>query len=112
MAERGGFLLAAAAVVVAGVWLSTSATGKAKAMGQLKLASQHGERAAAGTLGSTQIRNGVTPQAWVPYCPPGAHYGRHRMYHHPANSSPNFSRMTTAANAYDWVFAPPSEMDL
>lgn len=113
MAEgRHGFLLAAAVVVVGAAWLGTSASGKAKAAGQLKLATDHGERAAAGALGSMQIRNGVTPQAWTPYCPPGAHYGRHRMYHHPASSSPNFSRMTTAANAYDWVFSPPSEVDL
>lgn len=112
MADTKGMWLAGAAVLIVGaVWLGTSAQGKAKAAAQLRLAADHG-RVQAGVMGSGSIRTGVTPQTWVPYCPPGAHRGAHRMYRHPKNSSPNFSRMTTAPNAYDWVFSPPSEVDL
>lgn len=113
MADTKGWALAVgAALVVGAVWLGTSTQGKAKAGAQLRLAADHGARAQAGASGSMTIRTGVTPQAWVPYCPPGAHTGPHRMYRHPKNSSPNFSRLTTAPDAYDWVFSPPSEVDL
>ena len=106
------WLAGAAALIVGAVWLGTSASGRARAGAQLQVAAASGERARVGVSGSTSIRTGVTPQTWVPYCPPGAHQGPHRMYRHPKNSSPNFSRLTTAPDAYDWVFSPPSEVDL
>jgi hypothetical protein len=113
VADNRALLLAAGAVLLVGAaYLGTSASAKAKAGGQLKLAADSGGTAQAGASGSMQIRNGVTPQSWTPYCPPGAHTGPHRMYQHPKNSSPNFTRLTTAPDAYDWVFSPPSEVDL
>lgn len=111
--KRGLLLVAAGALVVGAVWFGTSASAKAKAAGQLKVAGDAGgARAQAGTFGSMSIKNGVTPGAWTPYCPPGAHTGPHRLKGHPKNSSPNFSRLTTDPHAYDWVFSPPSEVDL
>lgn len=105
-------MAAAAVAVVGAAWLGTSVSGKAVVSARVKRAAGGNDGTGAGVLGSMQVKNGVTPQAWVPYCPPGAHRGPHRMYRHPKVSSPNFSRMTTLPGAYDWVFSPPSEVDL
>lgn len=115
MADRRALALvvAGAAAAVALCWLGTSREGKERTAAQLYAAASAGAQGSpAGASGSMSIRTGITPPVWTPYCPPGAHTGAHRMYRHPKNSSPNFSRMTTAGNAYDWVFAPPSEVDL
>ena len=113
MADNRVLLAAAAAVLLVGAaYMGTSASARAKVSAQIKQGAGGNDGSQAGLMGSAQIRTGITPQAWMPYCPPGAHMGRHRMYQHPKGSSPNFSRLTTAPDAYDWVFSPPSEVDL
>lgn len=113
MADNRAFLVAAAAVVLVGAaFMGTSASARAQVSTRVKRAAGGNDGSQAGVMGSAAIRTGITPQAWVPYCPPGAHLGAHRMYQHPRGSSPNFSRLTTAPDAYSWLFSPPSEVDL
>lgn len=103
--------LAGVALVLGVVWLLSSKDGQAKVGAQLDLAAHAGAQQA-GLLGSMSVKTGITPVAWKPYVPPGAHMGAHRMYHHPGTASPHYSHLTTAPDAYDWMFCPPSEEDL
>lgn len=97
---------------MAGVWLWTSEAGKTAVRRQMVNATDAGTRPAPGTLSSGSIRTGLAPGAWRPYCPPGAHTGPHRMYHHPKKASPYLGDVAMRPDTYDWMFCPPSEGDL
>jgi hypothetical protein len=112
VAERSVIPTLAGAALLVGVAWMLSKDGQARIGAQLHVAARAGAGPAPGASGSMSIRTGITPAAWTPYMPPDAHLGPHRMYQHPATASPYFSHLTTAPDAYDWMFCPPSEGDL
>lgn len=100
-------MIAGVAVMALIAWL-VSFGGHLKVAGQLSAASDSGDDSPV-TLGSP-VTTGICPAKWQPHVPPGAHLGRHRMYHHPSSCSPNLNAPQQVA--YDWMFCPPSEGDL
>lgn len=100
-----GLTVTGIAVMSLLVWL-ISFGGHLKVGAQLDAAADSGDDSPV-TFGD-QLSTGTCPGKWVPHIPAGAHLGRHRMYHHPQDASPNM----TAAMSQTWRFCPPSEGDL
>lgn len=98
-------LLAAAVVGIATAWIGTSHAARAAVGAHVQASAS---LVPPGTVATASIRTGLAPGSWKPYIPPGAHMGPHRMYRHPAKSSPNMTDVMEP-DQYDWLFCPPSE---
>jgi hypothetical protein len=98
-------LAGAAAAVVLAAGALTSRTAGARIGAQLQLAAGTG----AGGPVTVGLAAPAGPPAWQPHTPAGAHLGRHRIYRHPAQCSPNMARAMMRTR---WMYAPPGEGDL
>lgn len=102
-----GFAAAAAVLLV---WAITGGGG---VTAKLKLKLTGDTNADAPVMRWGPIRTGTSPDAYGHPCTnvPGAVLGRHPLYRHAPRMSPRMS-VAMHPDAYDWLFCPPSEVDL